>query len=84
MMRITRNMGHQVFRSSQLRMLRRSVWHAGYENAKESKEIEGRLKELLAVKETDKSASQSTGRAKEIQSLREEYEIITGEPYENP
>ena len=54
-------------------MARRDVWHAGFENSKEAKDIALEIERLLALK---------TDIDERLQKLQQEYEKITGEPYD--
>jgi hypothetical protein len=60
---------------------RRSVWHAGYENAKEAEQIAQRLRKLLKDTPSEKKATKST--EDEVQALRVQYEKITGESFDD-
>jgi DNA anti-recombination protein RmuC len=49
------------------------VWHAGFENSKEAREIAQEIERLLAQKEDIDER---------LKKLQQEYEKVTGEPYD--
>lgn len=56
-----------------LLVTRRCVWHAGFENSKEAIEI---------AAEIDKLLEQMKGLSERLERLQQEYENVTGEPYD--
>jgi len=66
---------------SLLKNQRRSVWHAGFETAKEAKELVAAIDKLLLSQQTaTPSAFAKTKQS--LQSLLHEYEELTGELFD--